>query len=545
VNFLEARKVLEQSTGGERLDLFVAMSGTPDTLELFVRAAAACRGFDAHLRVLPFNTLRQALLSPPRVDEREVFVVFPWDLVPSLDWRSGVPGEEAAARQIHDEADSLLGQVFQREGASVLYVAAPTPPISCDANDGRVMSHWLAARAGAGGAVLLAPHLFSLSSYLSSGAPFGGSSLGDVADFILSVVLGEGASRNKVLVTDLDNTLWSGVIGEDGPDGIQADPAGRGFRHFIYQTFLLALRRAGVVLAAVSRNDEDLAKLPLQRSRMPLGEDDFVCIAASYGAKSALIKQLADSLSVGLDAVVFVDDNPLELEDVRKTLPQVTCLAFPTSDEQLPRFLDDLNTLFSRSRVTEEDRKRTELYRTRLEGLAPRAAKGADLRGFLRTLEMELAIHDRTAGDRDRAIQLINKTNQFNLNGARRTHEEIAEILACGGRLYSASLRDRHGTHGEILACLIDRDDRILSLVLSCRVLQRHVEHAFLAWLLRHSGRTLRLEYSQTKRNLPFQQFFEELSGFVGSESPELDPSLQLRHLEKDLSLFKLLQPTR
>src|SRR5262249_27721002 len=158
----------------------------------------------------------------------------------------------------------------------------------------------------------------------------------------------------------------------------------------------------GVLLAAVSRNDEDLAVEPLRSGRMPLGESDFVAVLASYKAKSGQIRELGNRLNLGLDAFVFVDDNKVELAEVRSQLPPVHSLEFPPTDAGLPGLLRELAQLFGRSVVTAEDRERTTMYRRRLDGMPPSQMAGADLTTFLRDLGMTLTIHDRSLGDRSR-----------------------------------------------------------------------------------------------------------------------------------------------
>jgi FkbH-like protein len=273
---------------------------------------------------------------------------------------------------------------------------------------------------------------------------------------------------------------------------------------------LARLRGEGILLAAVSRNDADTVLPPFRAGRMVLREGDFVAIIASYHAKSAQIAALAQQLNLGLDAFVYVDDNPVELAEIGTALPQVTTLAFPTREEELPGFLRQLSALFVRETVTPEDRERTELYRRRAHGIAPSAAQGADLTQFLAGLEMRLVLHDRSQGDRARAVQLINKTNQFNANGRRWADEEVAAILTRGGRLFTASLLDRTGSHGEILACLIGPDQTIEALVMSCRVFQRRVEYAFFSALGAREVWPAAVRSLPTERNEPFRQFLAD-----------------------------------
>src|SRR5207244_4359993 len=143
---------------------------------------------------------------------------------------------------------------------------------------------------------------------------------------------------------------------------------------------------------------------------------------------------------------------------------------------------------------------------------------GADLHAFLRDLRMTLIVSDRTRGDRTRVLQLINKTNQFNLNGRRLTDDDVAAILGRGGRLLGLTLDDRTGTHGEILACLMDGDATIVALVMSCRVFQRRVEYAFLAWLAGLADAPRAMAYAPTPRNGPFTTFLEEVTGTRAEE---------------------------
>src|SRR5207237_670947 len=182
--------------------------------------------------------------------------------------------------------------------------------------------------------------------------------------------------------------------------------------------------------------------------RLLLQEPDFVAILASYHAKSAQIRELAERLNLAPDAFVFVDDNPVELAEVALALPAVRCVAFPQRDDDLARFLGTLAGLFPHGTITAEDRARTDMYRRRLAGLVPSELQGADLTRFLEGLRMTLTIHDRTRGDRARAVQLIDKTNQFNLNGRRYTDEDIGKILDAGGRLFGVTLSDRTGSPG-------------------------------------------------------------------------------------------------
>ena len=511
MNFLDAKRLLDGFTGGPPLPFLFALSGSAEPFDLYLRAAAAKHGRTAMPRVLPFNTLAQSLRREPEPGVVEVFLLLPWDFAPEADWRAGAVerADEVALRERAIEIEQLLS----RRGARLLYLPAPMPPLFANSDRNAAFALMLESLAVGLGARAIPPEAFSLPGYLASGCPVGGVWIGSVAEAVVDLAREPLPQPKKVLVTDLDDVLWSGGIGENGLQGIAFEQHGRGYPHFIYQGLLRRLRSEGTLLAAVSRNDAEIATTPFRAGRMPLREADFIAIVASYHAKSAQISELASRLNLGLDAFVFVDNNPVELAEVSLALPAVRCVLFPQGAEGLTAFLSELASLFGRREVTAEDRDRTELYRRRLEGLMPIALSGADISRYLRDLGMTLTLHDRSHGDRTRAVQLINKTNQFNLNGRRITEQEVTAVLDAGGRLYSASLSDRSGNHGEILSCLVGADGVITAFVMSCRVFQRRAEHAFLAWLASQPNPPVGMNWATTPRNEPFAQFLRELTG--------------------------------
>ena len=545
MNFLEARRLVSGFQGGPPLSFLFALSGTAEPFVLYLQAAAARRGRAADVRFLPFNTLAQALRADADPTVTEVFLLLPWDFAPEADWRSGVP-EAVDHEALRSRAAETATLFARRPQARLLYLPAPLPPLFPDPARGAAFARSLESLAVGLGARLLPADAFALGGYLASGCPVGGTWIGKVAEAVVEAASGAPPEPKKVLVTDLDNVLWSGLIAEEGPEGIACEPSGPGYRHFIYQGLLRRLRREGTVLAAVSRNDPDVVLAPFRPAggRMLLREEDFVAIIAGYHAKSAQIRELAERLNLGLDSFVFVDDNPVEVAEVSLALPDVRCVAFPQHDDGLAAFLDEVASLFPHREITAEDRERTALYRRRLEGFVANDLQGADLTRFLQDLKMTLTIHDRARGDRARAVQLINKTNQFNLNGRRLTDEQVRATLDAGGRLFGATLADRTGDHGEILACLVAPDGTIESLVMSCRVFQRRVEYAFLAWLVAQPNPPTGFRWASTARNAPFQQFLSQVAGPLnGAGVVRLEPATVAARHASDVALFALHQP--
>src|SRR5262245_46857751 len=204
MNFLEARKILAEFAGGPELHLLLGMSGTGEPLDIYVKAAAARRGLKADVRFLPFNTLQQALLVPTTETEREVFLLLPWDLVPELDWRSGLPNTRVNIADALAAADEVLSRITSRPAARLAYLPASLPPAFVDRADQDELSALLIARAVRAGARLLSSEDFSLASYFASGLPVAARSIGSVANVVVELaVVDRSPAPAKVLVTDL------------------------------------------------------------------------------------------------------------------------------------------------------------------------------------------------------------------------------------------------------------------------------------------------------------------------------------------------------
>jgi FkbH-like protein len=519
LGFLSARK-LANAAGGAKCAVHLLGSGEFAPLLLYVRAHAARAGLSLSAKTLPFGTLGQALRAPAGATP-ELILLTPWDFVGELDWRSGLPVETPDYDACLAAVEATATLLRRRPQAAIFYLPAATPPIFSTPERDTALSRALSQTASSLGATILPEDAFGLASYLASGCPVAGGALEATG---LALVGGfkhlsdKPAEPAKVLVTDLDNVMWDGVVGETGIGGIAHGPDGRGWRHFLYQTMLKRLRNEGVLIVAVSRNRHEDAIAPFKSGGMTLGEDDLVAVMASYHAKSAQIEQVARELNIGLRDFVFVDDSPIELAEVAAALPNLRCLAFPGEEVALPSFLATLRRHFARGAITDEDRRRTDLYRQRMASLAPVDASGSDITEFLRGLGMRMTIHDRSKGARARAVQLINKTNQFNLNGVRVDDAQVAAILDSGGKLLTATLADRTGSHGEILSLLVDADGMVESFVMSCRVFMRCAEYVFLM-AVADAGITLtRFRYQANERNEPFATFVADPSFTTAAE---------------------------
>ena len=479
MTFLEAKKALRKVAGRPALPMRLLGSGTLETVSLFCRARFAAEDINLAVETLPFGTLHQHLTTAAD-GISEVALVLPWDLCGATDWRSGAGYGIAAIEDLLSAAERTATALAERCRGVVVYIDAPAFPVFRNTHEQKRLTSSLRAIAEDRGACILPASFFSMSAYLSSGEPIAGAHLAETADAIYELcrMAGERGGK-KVLVTDLDNCLWRGIVGEDGPDNVSADAEDSSFRYFIYQSFLKRLEADGIILAIASRNDADLARQPLSRGNMVLGIDDFAAIEAGYGTKSDALRRISSDLNLGLDSFVFVDDNPIELAEVENELPEVVTVAFPPHDRGLPVLFDRLNNLFHRDSLTEEDHLRSEFYRNR-KVFVEQANRSTSVEGFLRGLDMKLEIFSKTPETWSRAIQLINKTNQFNLNGLRWSEEDVRDVLDRGGHLFTAKLSDNTGDHGEIISFLIDNENIVRAFVMSCRVFQRRVENAFL-----------------------------------------------------------------
>ena len=333
----------------------------------------------------------------------------------------------------------------------------------------------------------------------------------------------------KCLVLDLDNTVWGGVIGDDGLEGIaigQGSPLGEAYTAF--QEYARELSRRGVILAVCSKNDEANALEPFEKHPdMVLKRGDIASFVANWSNKADNIRAIAHELNIGLDSLCFIDDNPFERNLVRQELPMVAVPEVSDDPTGYPVALSD-GGYFEGLSVTEEDRERTSQYQGNKARDALKAAV-TDLPSYLRGLEMELIWRRFDKIGQQRIVQLINKSNQFNLTTRRYTDDDIVAVMA-DPNAFGLQLRltDRFGDNG-IIAIVIGRlqpnqDLLIDTWLMSCRVLGRQVEPTTLNLIAREAARmgAKRLvgEYIPTKKNGMVRDHYAKL-GFTVMETDE------------------------
>jgi FkbH-like protein len=303
----------------------------------------------------------------------------------------------------------------------------------------------------------------------------------DLGRELANLVLALRRPQKKVLVLDLDNTLWGGVIGDDGIEGIEigdTSPRGEAFKAF--QRYVKSLQHRGVLLAVCSKNDLDKAVEPFEKHpEMVLRMADFAAFVANWEPKADNMRRIADELNLGLDSLVFVDDNAAEIDIVRQFTPEVTAIHLGADPAEYCAILQDCRQ-FEPLAITADDTARSGQYQTerlRKELLA----SAVDMDAYLASLEMQARVSSFTAVDVPRLSQLINKSNQFNLTTRRRTEAEVAALIdAPQYECFSVRLEDRFGDHGLVSIAIghVEGDAlRIDTWLMSCRVLKRQVEH--------------------------------------------------------------------
>jgi len=326
----------------------------------------------------------------------------------------------------------------------------------------------------------------------------------------------------KVLILDLDNTLWGGIIGEDGLENIELseDSIGKAYRDF--QKLIKLTKDKGILLAIVSKNNlEDVKEIFKKHPFMILKEEDFISIKVNWGNKVQNIIEIARELNLGFDSFVFVDDNLVEREMVKSALPDVTVPDFPEDPACLVQWFSEISEkYFNKTSLTEEDKNRTKMYRAEKKRVKL-AKKVATIEEFLNGLNMKIIIHKDHKEMINRLVQLTQRTNQFNLRTKRYTKNDLLIFIESKDCIvWDLELIDKFGTNG-ITGLIIVKLNRkikeafIDTFLMSCRIIGRDVEVAFVnyvALMLKKIGiKKLTGEYIPTKKNELVKDIYRKL----------------------------------
>ena len=384
---------------------------------------------------------------------------------------------------------------------------------------------------------------FSLKMWYLGKILYSNEMQGELADLIAGMMRTEFRVPKKVLAVDLDNTLWGGLAGERDHQEIRLSEDHEGLAYKNAQRVLKQMKDAGVLLAIVSKNNEaDAVEILEHHPHMALQKADFAAIRINWNTKDLNLREIAAELNLGLDSFVFWDDQPAERQLIREVLPQVEVPEFPEQPEELAGALTAVyNTYFRKARITSEDRSKTLQYAQNRERKALEDS-ASDFGTYLKNLEIRIEQCD-PGKNTQRFLQLVNKTNQFNLTTKRYTLEELEGILEnASKRAFLFRLEDRFGEYGITGAAIVDLGGvpTIEEWVLSCRVMGKRVEYAILDRIekcIRQEGYDrLRGIYIPTAKNEPVRDLYESC-GFQKLE--------ELSGTEKSVFEISLFNPCR
>ena len=343
-----------------------------------------------------------------------------------------------------------------------------------------------------------------------------------VAKEVLDVIHAVRGEIKKVAVLDLDNTLWGGVIGDDGLAGIQIGELGLGHAFTEFQAWLKELKKRGVLLAVCSKNTESTAREPFEKHpEMVLRMEDFSIFVANWEDKAGNIRMIRDTLNLGMDSFVFIDDNPFERELVRSLVPGITVPELPDDPAEYVKYLRELN-LFETASYSEADASRTAQYQQEV-GRVQAQRQAGSFDDYLQSLDMTAQAKPFDSFHYPRIAQLTQRSNQFNLRTVRYTEDEIRAAAEDPDALtLYFTLKDKFGDYG-LISVVIGRkqDDRTLFVdtwLMSCRVLKRGMEEFIINTLVKTAAEqgftTIRAEYLPTAKNAMVKDIYETL-GFT------------------------------
>ena len=330
----------------------------------------------------------------------------------------------------------------------------------------------------------------------------------------------------KCLILDLDNTTWGGIIGDDGLENIQVGSLGIGKAFTKLQKWAKLLKERGVILAICSKNSEDVAKEPFEKhNEMVLRLDDISIFFANCKNKADNIRYIQDVLNIGFDSMVFLDDNPVERDIVRQSLPGVTVPELPEDPAYYIPYIESLN-LFETVSYSENDKDRTSQYQQEAKR-KKLISSVTNMDDYLKSLEMVGNISAFNSDDVSRIAQLTQRSNQFNLRTKRYTEKDITELMNSENHLtYSIKLKDKFGDYGLISVIILEKKNDnsyfIDTLIMSCRVLKRDVEHYALNKIVEDVKEkefsAITGEYLPTPKNKLVSDLFEKLNFANGNQ---------------------------
>jgi FkbH-like protein len=507
--------------------------------------------------VAPFNQVTQTLLSSPNPEFKDFAVVWvrPETTVPSF--ARTLAHEEVSDDALLAEVDTFTSLV-ENAAAAYKYVFVPSWVVP---HSQRGLGMMDARKGGVARALMLmnlrlcdnlakTSNVFVLNAqrwfervgpeasnpkawYLGKMAA-SRAVMSEAAAEIQAAVAGLNGGARKLLVLDLDDTMWGGIVGDVGWENLRLGGLdGEGEAHVDFQRAVKRLQRRGVILGIVSKNEESVALEAIRsHPEMVLREGDFVGWKINWIDKAKNILDLTTELNLGLQSVVFIDDNPVERARVREALPEVLVPEWPTEKHEYAKALNELR-VFDAPALSEEDLARTRLYQEERQRDNLQKQLGS-IDEWLKGLEMRVKVEPLTSTNLARATQLLNKTNQLNLTTRRMTEAELTAWAQAPGRVFwTISVADRFGDAGLTGLVSVELDSgkaRIVDYVLSCRVMGRKVEETMIHLAVASSAgkaSSLTAQHLPTAKNKPCLAFFER-SGLTAGDAGSFHWDLSL-----------------
>ncbi len=362
---------------------------------------------------------------------------------------------------------------------------------------------------------------------IGSGFPYSLEHASRLAEMIATLIRDQ--PPKKGLITDLDDTLWAGILGEIGVEAVSWEMSGGAHVHGLYQRFIESLGTAGVMLAAASKNDSSLVEQALARKDILLSRDALFPLEIDWGPKSTSVGRILKQWNIAPDDVVFVDDSPMEVAEVHAAFPQMECVVFPKNDcHAVWDLFKQLRDYFGKGSVSSEDQIRLRSIRSAAAVRDSLHAPGHDADSFLRDAQATISFALEADVRDNRAFELVNKTNQFNLNGRRLSQSDWLNFhqSPCAFML-TATYEDKYGPLGKVAVVMGNNDGsklHVRSWVMSCRAFSRRIEHQCLRYLFEKMGvDQIVLDFKATPRNRPIQDFLAALLGRPASPNLSIE----------------------
>ena len=583
VSYAEIQDILNQANLNQypALNIAVLRNIMLEPIEPYLRYLAYEIGFNAHIRFGEYDNIFQEAMGEHNnllYEETDCILIFmkldtfSWDLSRNFAALSSIKIESESNR-VKENIESVLSGIRKKTNAMILWHGFELPPYpalgildSQNSNGQHALINHLneylrdrlrdqrnayfvdlnlcVARLGA--------NRFYDPRYWHIGrAPFSREALHEIALENFRYIRPLKGKNKKCLALDCDNTLWGGIIGEDGLAGIKLGKTYPGSAYYEFQQEILNLYNRGIILALCSKNNEDdVREVFRKHPDMVLKEEHIATAQINWGDKAANLRQIALDLNIALDSFVFMDDSEFEVNLIRQVLPEVEVIHLPKNKAVEYRDILVSCGLFDTLTLSEEDKKRGAMYKAEATRKKLQT-EITDMDTYYRSLEMELEIRFPNDFSIPRVAQLTQKTNQFNLTTRRYSESDIKDLINSGeSDVIYLRLKDKFGDSGIIGTCILKyKDEKTVfdTFLLSCRVLGRGVEDAFLIQALKlakkRGCKTAIGEYYATRKNAQVEKFYSK-QGFdeMNEKQSEADRYFQYgldSDLRSDPDFFK------